>query len=135
MRFPKIILAVALIAAGIVVPFTLPNLASPPHGVIGMGHLGYEVHGVEGGDDSGTVPVVTIHVGQTLSFQNNSRWIHVVGPGDKGLLIAPGASAMTPRKMLEENDVYTTPSWNTPGSYMITCTVHPDMNAKVVVLP
>ena len=135
MRFPKILLAVALVVAGVAVPLTLPPLAAPPHGVIGMGHEGYEVYGIDRADDTGDMPVVTINVGQTLSFQNNSRWIHVIGPGDKGLLAPPGAGAMTPRKMLEQNETYTTPPWNTAGIYVITCTVHPEMNARVVVVP
>ena len=42
---------------------------------------------------------------------------------------------MTPLKMLEENDVFSTHAWMTEGTYDLTCTVHPEMNAKVVVLP
>jgi len=100
-----------------------------------MSHDGYVVNGVVEDEDDGTLPVITIHAGETLTFQNNSRWIHVVGPGDKGILAPPGMGAMTPRRMMEENDTYTTPPWYVPGTYLITCTVHPDMNAKVVVLP
>ncbi len=36
---------------------------------------------------------------------------------------------------MEQHERYTTPAWNVPGEYLITCTVHPQMNAKVVVLP
>jgi hypothetical protein len=37
--------------------------------------------------------------------------------------------------MLQQDESYTTPAWNVPGTYSITCPVHPDMNAEVVVLP
>jgi plastocyanin len=105
-----------------------------------MSHHGYiVVKSLNGYDEeeaeAAPPPVITIRVGETLTFQNNSRWIHIVGSGDKGLLTPPGTSGMTPRKMMEENDSYTTPQWNTPGEYAITCTVHPLMNAKIVVLP
>ena len=71
---------------------------------------------------------------QTLTFQNDSPWVHIIGPGEKGLLTPVGKEAMAPMKMMEENDTYTTPPWMTPGTYLLTCTVHPEMNAKVVVL-
>ena len=37
--------------------------------------------------------------------------------------------------MLEENDVVSTHAWMTAGTFDLTCTVHPEMNARVVVLP
>jgi plastocyanin len=137
MRFPRIVVAVGLIAAGLLLPALGPRLQPPMTGVIGMGHDSYVVSGVgeDDGDETAKVPEIVIHVGETITFQNNSRWIHIVGPGDKGLLTAQGAGAMTPRKMMEQNESYTTAPWPNPGTYLITCTVHPDMNAKVVVLP
>jgi plastocyanin len=135
-RFPRILLAIGLVAAGILLPAFGPTLMAPPSGIIGMDHDGYVVNGVDSDDDvDPRVPEIVINAGDTITFQNNSRWIHVVGPGDKGLLTPPGHGAMTPRKMMEENESYTTPAWSTPGTYLITCTVHPDMNAKVIVLP
>jgi plastocyanin len=134
MRFPRILLGVVLVAAGILVPALAPPLKPVPAGVVGMDHDGYVVNGIDS-DDEVNKPEITIHAGDTITFQNSSRWIHVIGPGEKGLLAAPGMGAMTPRKMMEENDSYTTPPWTTPGTYQITCTVHPDMDAKVVVLP
>jgi plastocyanin len=137
MRFPRIVLAIGLIAAGLLLPALGPRLQKPMTGVIGMGHDSYVVNGVEGDDEDGAakVPEIVIHVGESITFQNNSRWIHIVGPGDRGLLAPQAAGAMTPRKMMAENESYTTPPWPNPGTYLITCTVHPDMNAKVVVLP
>jgi plastocyanin len=134
--FPKIILAAVLIAAGLLAP-AITRLQHPAPGTIGMTHYSYltitKAEQIEIGADG--TPVITIHAGDTLSFQNNSRWIHIVGSGDKGLLKPHDHAAMTSRHMLEENSSYTTPPWTTPGTYQITCTVHPSMNATVVVLP
>ncbi len=136
MRFPRILVAIGLIIAGILLPAFGPTLIAPLPGVVGMDHDGYVVDGVDEDEEvDPKVPEITLHVGDTVTFQNNSRWIHIVGPGDKGLLTAPGMGAMSPRKMMAENESYTTPPWRAAGVYLITCTVHPDMNAKVIVLP
>lgn len=136
MRVPTVLGGLVLVGAGLFLPAAAAPLQTRPPGVIGMSHEGYEVTGVANAheEDDGT-PEITIRRGETLTFQNDSRWIHIVGPGDKGLLTSPGHGSMTPRKMMEENQVYTTPPWTIPGTFLITCTVHPEMNAKVVVLP
>lgn len=132
MRFPRVLLAIPLVAAGI----WLPAFTEPPHDaaahVIGMGHEGFIVDGQE---TDGAVPVININTGQSLTFQNNSRWIHIVGAGQNGLLGPAGSGAIRSRIMLQQDESYTTASWNTPGTYEITCPVHPDMNATVVVQP
>lgn len=136
MRVPRLAVAAALVVAAMAVPAAAAPLHPLPAGTIGMGHEGYEithVHDARLGADG--VPVITIHRGDRLSFQNDSRWVHIIGPGARGLLKDPGHAAMAPLKMLEENDVYTTPPWTTAGTFLLTCTVHPEMNAKVVVLP
>lgn len=136
MRFPRITIAAALLVGAMTIPAAAPALDARPVGVVGMGHEGYVVTGVPGGyRGADGVPVVTIHRGDRLSFQNDSRWVHIIGPGKQGLVTHPGHGAMAPLAMLEENDVYTTPPWKTAGTFLITCTVHPEMNAKVVVLP
>ena len=136
MRFPRILLAVVLVALGMIVP-AVTHLHDPAPGTVGMTHYSYveivRADQVELAPDG--TPVITVHVGDTLTFQNNSHWIHIVGSGDLGALRHHEHTAMTPRTMLEENDSYTTPPWRTPGRYAITCTVHPSMNATVVVLP
>lgn len=136
MRIPRIALAGALVVAAMVIPAAAPPLDERPADVIGMGHEGYEITGVHDahlGADG--VPVITIHRGERLTFQNDSRWVHIIGPGKRGILTDPGVGAMTPLKMLEENDVFRTHAWTAEGTFDLTCTVHPDMNAKVVVLP
>jgi plastocyanin len=135
MRAVGVGIAALLVAAGLTLPAAASSLDSRSPGIVGMDHEGYEISGVPNsyqGPDG--IPVITIHRGQTLTFQNDSRWVHVVGPGEEGLLSPVGEGAMAPMKMMEENAVYTTPPWMTPGTYLLTCTVHPEMNAKVVVL-
>jgi plastocyanin len=136
MRIPRILLAVPLVAAGLLLPAFSSAPDTPAPAIIGMAHEGFVAPGAD--DESvavGDVPVITIHAGQTLTFQNNSRWIHILGPGQNGLLAAAGSSGMAPRQLLQENETYTTAPWTSPGSYPITCPVHPDMNAEIVVLP
>ena len=136
MRVPRVLIAGALLLGAMTIPAAAPPLDPLPAGMVGMGHEGYEITGVPDarlGADG--VPVITIHRGDRLSFQNDSRWVHIIGPGTHGLLAAPGHGAMAPLKMLEENDVYTTPPWKTAGTFLLTCTVHPEMNARVVVVP
>lgn len=131
MARPKILLVVPLLAAGIYLPPATADLNPLPAGAIGMGHEGY------------SKKVIKIRTGATITFENNSRWIHVIGPGNDGVLATAESAtadsgslfnmAIKPRVMLQENEIYTTARWNTPGNYKITCTVHPDMNATVIV--
>lgn len=132
MRFPRILLAVPFIVGGIMLPAVTSAPKEPAPVVVGMAHEGFVVDGVS---DPTSVPKITITSGESVTFQNNSRWVHIIGPGQRGLLVPPGAGSMTPRHLLEQDETYTTPAWNTPGTYPITCPVHPDMNAEVVVLP
>jgi plastocyanin len=80
--------------------------------------------------------VVTLHRGDSLTLADDSRNIHVIGPGENGHVLSPvRGEPLTGFHLLETNDVYTTGLWLTPGTYHVTCSVHPDMNLKVVVLP
>ena len=47
MRFPRITIAAALVVAALAVPAAAPPLDARPAGVIGMGHEGYEITGVQ----------------------------------------------------------------------------------------
>ncbi len=78
MRIPPFLLALVAVAAGIALPMVAPRLADPPAGYIGMDHDGYVVGSIEEherDEEAGIVPTITIHAGDVLSFQNNSRWI------------------------------------------------------------
>jgi plastocyanin len=121
--FPKILLGVPLLVAGMYLPAAGAALHQLPAGAIGMGHEGYSKKSV------------TIHAGQTLTFENDSRWIHIIGPGQGGHLAVPDKEPVSGRLLLEQNQQYTTGTWNTPGVYSMTCSVHPEMTIKVIVKP
>ena len=121
MVFPKVLLGVSVLVAGIFLPpFSAPVHARPANAV-GMEHEGF------------TTTTITIHRGQKLTFANDSRFIHIIGPGNDAHLSVPDKEPVSPRVMLERNQTYTTGTWNTPGTYFMTCTVHPEMNLKVIV--
>jgi plastocyanin len=122
MAFPRILLAVPLVAAGIFLPAANSDPPRPAAGVLGMRHEKF------------SADTVTVRCGDTLTMQNNSRWAHIIGPGQKGLLDPPSAQIPVPRRELTETgDVYTTGAWSTPGTFYLTCSVHPKMTVKVVV--
>ncbi len=124
MAVPRVFFAVPLLAAGALLPAATRAPAPGPSGAVGMEHEEF------------TVETVTVPVGGTLTFVNNSRWLHVLGPGEKGRLTAEsGVPAMGPRgaHMSETGDTWTTARWNTPGKYHITCSLHPEMTVTVVV--
>lgn len=75
--------------------------------------------------------------GEQLTFSNSSgRALHVLVVGkdaqprsQEGAPSFGGASG----HRSEVGDRWTTPPWTTPGTYWVTCTLHPSMNLKVVV--
>ena len=121
MVFPKVLLGAGILVAGIY----LPPWSAPVHATASDAvRMNHEAFGTK---------VITIHRGQKLTFTNDSRWIHIIGPGNDAHLTAPDNEPVTPRVLLERNQTYTTGVWNTPGTYNMTCTVHPEMNLKVIV--
>ena len=121
MAFPRILLAVPLLVAGIVGPAAVTPKAPPPHAIT-MEHEMFMQQSV------------TIHRGERLTLVNNSLFIHVIGAGRDGNLIpTPPGEPIAGRLMMQTNDTYTTPPWNTPGTYWVTCAVHPEMTVKVIV--
>jgi plastocyanin len=121
MVFPKILIGVSILVGGMYLPPFSASVHAPQAGAVGMGHEGFSTH------------VITVHQGQTITFTNDSRFIHIVGPGSDAHLTVPDKEPVSPRVMLERNQSYTTGAWRTPGTYNITCTVHPEMNLEVVV--
>lgn len=122
MALPKVLLGVPLLIAGMYLPAG-HQLAARPAGAVGMVHEGFNR------------TVVTIHRGQTVTFENDSRFIHIIGPGSGGHLARPRNEPINGRELMEQDQTYTTGRWNTPGTYSITCSVHPEMTTKIVVLP
>jgi len=121
MPFPRILLAVPLVAAGIVVPVIGPALATPPKGAIGMDHETFKTDQVK------------IRQGETLTFVNDSRFIHIIGAGKDGHLDHSEGVPLEYRRLMETNADYTSPKWTKPGTFYLTCSVHPEMTLKVIV--
>jgi plastocyanin len=119
--FPKILLGVPIAVAGIFTPAIGHAIDKPAMGAIGMNHEGY------------SVKVVTIHVGDRLTFTNDSRFIHIIGAGTGGHLRVPGNEPIRKRVLVQTNKSYTTGAWTRPGVYYMTCSVHPEMTIKIVV--
>lgn len=88
------------------------------------------------GNESFARSVQTIHRGERLTLANNSRLVHVIGPGRGGHAVSPAAGVpVAGLHLMQTNSVYTTGPWETPGSYDLTCSVHPKMTLNVVVNP
>jgi plastocyanin len=122
MAIPKILFALPLLAAGAFLPFAGSAPPSPPSDVVGMDH---EIF---------TIDEITVHRGDTLTFANNSRFLHILGPGRDGSLGEVEGLPMNERALTEINDHYTTGRWEKPGVFYITCSMHPDMTVKVTVV-
>jgi plastocyanin len=81
--------------------------------------------------------VKQIAVGDTLTFANTSpRALHILVLGDDaqdtGQDGAPSFGGSSGERT-EVGDVWTTAPWDTPGTYSVTCTLHPNMNLEVIV--
>jgi plastocyanin len=88
------------------------------------------------GDETFARSVQTIHRGERLTLANNSRFIHVIGPGRGGQVVNPSSGVpVAGLRLMQTDGVYTTGPWETPGSYYLTCSVHPRMTLNVVVAP
>jgi plastocyanin len=122
MAVPRIVFVLPGLLAGLLIPALSSAPKPPPAGAVGMVSTDF------------ARSVVTIHRGERLTFFNNSTVVHVVGPGSNGNII--GTEAHVPVvgfHLMQTNSLYRTPPWNTPGTYYLTCSVHPDMNLKVIV--
>ena len=130
MRVQKILSAprIFLIIPGLLAGFLIPNLLSSPRPVpvadVGMVTRDF------------SKDVVTLHRGERLTLINDSNAVHVVGPGTDTHVVSPQrGNPVTGFHLLQSNAAYTTPPWQTVGMFYLTCTVHPGMNLKVVVVP
>ena len=82
---------------------------------------------------------ITIKKGSTLTFlddpNNGALHILVIGQNaqpetENG---APNFGGGTAGIRIDVGDSWTTPPWNTAGTYHVACTVHPTMNLTVIV--
>jgi len=122
---PRFIFILPGILAGILIPSVIVSTPkSPPPHSVGMTNMDF------------TVDVVTLHLGQTLTFFDNSHNIHEIGPGQNGQITSPvRGEPLTGIRLTVTNSEFTTGPWLTPGKFYVTCGVHPMMNLTVVVIP
>lgn len=124
MAVPRILFVLPGLLAGILVPALTAAPKAPPAGSVGMISTDF------------ARDVVTIHRGEKLTLFNNSDVIHVIGPGRGGKVIGVEKHVpMTGFHLMQTNSVLTIGPWMTPGTYYLTCSVHPDMTLKVIVTP
>jgi plastocyanin len=121
-RIPRIFFVVPGLLAGLLVPALTSSPKPLPPGAEGMTNSDFA-------NDS-----ITLHVGQRLTLFNNSRVVHVIGPGTNNHVFPERGVPLTGFHLLETNSFLVTGRWETPGSFDLTCTVHPGMNLTVVVV-
>jgi plastocyanin len=90
----------------------------------------------EGGSFS--ISSITIKKGSTITFvddtNNSALHILIIGQNaqqesENGSPDFRGASGVR----IDVGDSWTTPPWNTAGTYHVACTIHPAMNLTVIV--
>lgn len=79
----------------------------------------------------------TVKQGATITLFNQTRGaLHILVNGDRGATrLEPGAPSFggASGHRSERGEVWTTPVWETPGTFHVTCTIHPTMNLTVTV--
>jgi len=122
---PRVLFVVPGIVAGIFVPAVVSNTPKPtPPNTVGMSFMDFT------GPDT-----VYLHRGQYLTFVDSSRNIHEIGPcWDGHITSAVRGEPMIGYHLMQTNTVDKTGPWMVPGTYRVTCAVHPMMNLTVVVL-
>jgi hypothetical protein len=122
---PRIFIVVPGILAGIFLPAVIVTTPKPaPPNTVGMTYMDF------------SKGLVMLHRGERLTLVNSSRNIHAIGPGQNGQIVSHvRGEPLTGYNMMETNAVYTTGPWLIPGTYHVTCSIHPMMTLTVVVLP
>jgi len=118
-----LLFVVPLLGLGMFLP-EAASLPAAPAGTVGMEHEEF------------TTESVVVPVGGRVTFVNNSRWLHLLGPGDEGRLAADPQVPKFGSRGVEASETggsYTTGPWLTPGTYHLTCALHPEMNLTVTV--
>ncbi|HXL96307.1 MAG TPA: hypothetical protein VN969_45950 [Streptosporangiaceae bacterium] len=78
---------------------------------------------------------VYLHVDQRLTLVNSSILVHVIGPGEDAHIVSPErGDPVLGFHLMQTNSSYVTGEWLTPGTFHLTCSVHPMMNLTVVVI-
>jgi plastocyanin len=121
MRLPPTLGALLLIVAGAFLPALGKAPEEAPAGTVGMSHEDF------------TTTRIEVPTGDTLTFVNDSRYMHIIGPGRDGSLAQEDGDPVRDRVLVETNGTYTTPPFEVPGTYYITCSMHPQMTVRVTV--
>lgn len=125
----KKLVVVALIAMTLTLLLACTNTSNAP---------GNHPNTVKTEGSAFAISSITIKKGSTITFyddpNNGALHILVIGQNaqqkfEKG---APDFGGVTGIR-LDEGDSWTTPPWNTAGTYHVACTVHPTMNLTVIV--
>lgn len=86
-----------------------------------------------------SVASITIHKGEKLTFVDDSSQgsLHILVVGTRGQQVgekgAPDFGGLSGAR-LDAGDSWTTPPWNTAGSFHVTCTAHPATMTMTVVV-
>jgi plastocyanin len=125
MTLSKMVLAAPLIVLGAVAPGLTRDEPLPRRpNLVGMEQVEFDRD------------VITIRRGQQITFVNNSNFLHVIAPGDHARVSKDaGIPSFGPDEVrsMPRGEPFVTGTWDAPGSYQLTCTLHPDMNLLVVV--
>ena len=125
MAIPRFVFAVPFVAFGAVAPSLTGQDPLPRRpNLVGMEQVTFDRD------------VITIRAGQQIEFVNNSNFLHVIAPGEHARVSDDhGMPSFGPDKVrsMPRGEPFLTASWDTPGTYEITCTLHPEMNLEVVV--
>ncbi len=125
MAVPRVLWAVPIILAGWFATGFTHDLPMPNRpGMVGMKQEDFDRE------------TVRLRVGERLELYNDSNFLHVVAVGaDARVTKAAGAPAFGPRGVVSvpRGTGYQTLSWDSPGTYHVTCTLHPEMNLTVIV--
>jgi plastocyanin len=80
---------------------------------------------------------ITIKTGDTITFKSDPAGSpHILGIGKDGDFTQPEAGAPdfgSQGHMINVGESWTTPPWNTPGTYHVSCSIHPTTMADFVV--
>ena len=122
---PRFVLAVPFVVLGALLPGLTSEEPLPRRpNLVGMEQVAFDRD------------VITIHQGQQIQFVNNSNFLHVLAPGDRARVSdGAGVPSFGPDdvRSMPRGDPFVTGPWEEPGSYELTCTLHPEMNLEVVV--
>ena len=125
----KKLVSIAILAITITLLVACTNTSSPPTN---------NPNTVKTEGSSFNVSSITIKKGSTITFvddpNNGALHILVIGQDaqqqpEQGAPDFSGNSGVR----LDIGDSWTTPPWNTAGTYHVACTVHPTMNLTVIV--